>query len=260
MAEPTRPFDSIWHEYQRTGDEGCKAELTRRFMPILMPIARRVRGAMGRQPELDDLVNAGVVGLLEAFERFDPGRGVKFETYCGWRVVGAMHDDQRKFDWASGALRFKAQRLRAAAEDLRGRLGRPPSDDELAEALDVSTAAVAEARRHAENRAPLSIDRSQAAEAPGEHPALSDGRADPARLLAADEGRALLLDSLRKLPDRQRYVLLLYYFEKLTMEKIGYVLGVSESRVCQLHKEALRALVRRLGARREELLDALTSP
>jgi RNA polymerase sigma factor for flagellar operon FliA len=250
-------FERLWHDYQRTCDERLKGDLTRKFMPTLVSIAEKVRWEMGNRPDLSDLVSAGVVGLLEAFERFDPSRGVRFETFCGWRVVGAMHDDQRKFDWASGALRLKAQRLRAAADDLVAALGRRPTDDELAEAMGVSLADVAEARRHAQNPAPLSLDRAAPDGSRMAEAALADRRDDPIRLLLAQEARSLLLDTLKSLPDKQRQVLVLYYFEKLTMAQIGFVLKLTESRVSQLRQKALETLVRRLGRRKDELLDAL---
>jgi len=255
-AQPHR-FDQLWHDYQRTGDEGLKAELTRQCMPMLVAMAERVRGQMGGAPDLRDLVNAGVIGLLEAFERFDPARGVYFDTYCTWRVLGAMHDDQRKCDWAPDALRLKASRLRRAADQMAGALHRPPTDEELAGALDVPLAEVAELRPHMEHAAPLSIDSVGLAHSQDTERALADRSLDPARRVIADEARTRLLDALKALPDKQRYVLLLYYFEQLTMAQAGLVLGVSESRVSQLHRAALATLVRRLGARKDELLDAL---
>jgi RNA polymerase sigma factor for flagellar operon FliA len=257
VAAETGFFERLWRDYRRTGDERLKGELTRKFMPTLVCIAEKVRWEMGNRPDLSDLVSAGVVGLLEAFERFDPARCVRFESFCGWRVVGAMHDDQRKFDWASGAIRLKAQRLRAAADDLTASLGRHPTDEELAEAMGISIAEVAEAQRHARNRAPLSIDRAEARGSRTPDPGLEDRRLDPVRLLLAEEARTLLLDALKGLPDKQRHVLLLYYFEKLTMGQIGPVLNLTESRVSQLHRKALNTLVRRLGRRKDELLDAL---
>ena len=263
MAAHSSPFDRLWHKYQRTGDARVKGELTERLRPIVVSMAERVRAEMGSQPVIQDLVNAGMLGVLEAFERFDPSQGVYFETYCSWRVVGAMHDDQRKFDWASGAIRLKARRLRAAYDELSARLGRPPSDDELAEALDITGGDLAEIRRHAERPAPLNVDgagpnsASESDEPWPVDPALVDESFDPERLALAREARALLFDEIEHLPDKQRYVMLLYYFERLKMADVGRVLGISEPRVSQLHKEGLRTLLRRLGPRRDDFLGAL---
>jgi RNA polymerase sigma factor for flagellar operon FliA len=257
VAAPSSRFAEIWRAYQRTGDEALKAELARQYMPALVRTAERIRWEMGGRPDVNDLVSAGAVGLLEAFERFDPTRGVEFETYCNWRVVGAMHDDQRKFDWASGALRLKARRLRRAADEIANARGHRPSDEELAEALGISAAEVAEARRHADQRKPASIDAAAEGDSSAQQAALGDSRLDPSVCLQAEEARALLLGALKGLPDKQRYVLLLYYFEQLKMAQIGLVLGLSEGRICQLHREALATLVRRLGRRKDELLEAL---
>jgi len=255
-AQPI-PFEQLWHEYRRTGDDRLKDEVARRFTPIVVGIARRVRNEMGGNPSINDLVSAGMVGLLEAFERFDPERGVSFESFSGWRIAGAMHDDQRKFDWASGALRVKAQRLRAAYGELLEEKGTPPSDDDLAEALGISIGELAQARQQGSKPAPLFGESTELGRSQANDPALEDHRLDPARLMLAQEARGLLLDALKSLPDKQRYVMLLYYFEKLKMAQIGRVLDLSEARVSQLHKQALDTLTRRLGRRKDDFLEAL---
>lgn len=257
MSPSPRRVDQLWLDYQRTRDERVKADLARACMRRVYAIAKKLRAEMGGVPSLQDLVDAGLVGLMEAFERFDPSRGVYFETWCSWRVLGAMRDDQRKRAWASEAVRLKAQRLRRAAAEMASARGRAPTDEELAEALSVSTAEVAELWRHVERRRPVSLDSTHEEGGADGDPALADRRADPAQLLLAKEARELLLDALKELPDKQRYTLLLYYFEKLTMAQVGRVLEVSESRVSQLHSAALRTLARRLGPRQDELLSAL---
>ena len=261
MATQPNPFDELWHAYHATGDPRYRAALTERYMPILVSVAEKVRDEMGGQPVVQDLVNAGLIGLLQAFDRFDPSRGVYFDTYCFWRVLGAMHDDQRRFDWATGPARIKAQELRAARDELSARLGRPPSDEELGEALGLSHGELADILRRAEPPASLNADGT------GPMPTLGESRLgdrvvvdeeqDPERLVLIDEARSLLLDALKGLHDNQRYVMLLYYFERLTMAQIGQVLGLSESRISQLHKQALATLLKRLGPRRDDFLDAL---
>ncbi|MFW6161678.1 MAG: sigma-70 family RNA polymerase sigma factor [Planctomycetota bacterium] len=261
MTAQSSPFDRLWHAYHREGDADAKARLVQRFRPMLISLAEQVHAEMGGQPDLQDLINAGMIGLLEAFDRFDPSRGVYFETYCRRRVVGAMHDDQRRFDWATAPLRLKAQRLRAAREELTAATGRPPSDDELCEALGISHREMASIRHHASRPAPLSNEshRTDPDTGPprGADAELLDARLDPERLALAEEARVLLLDAVKALPDKQRYVLLLYYFERLKMADIGRILDLSEARISQLHKEALGTLVQRLGPRRTDFLDAL---
>ena len=256
MAACSGPFERLWSEYQNTGDQSIRAELAERFLPLLLPIAKKVRRAMGDHPELDELLSAGTIGVLEACQRFDPTRGVRFGTFCRWRALGAMYDDQQKDDWATGAIRLKAQRLKAAREELRAALGRRPSDDELADALSIGRAEVAEIRRLARKPRSLSGDATDPTDPRLSSDVAEDSRGDPVRVLLATEARSLLLEALKRLPGKQRHALLLYYFERLNMAQVGLVLGISESRVSQLHKEALATLLRRLGRRRNELLAA----
>lgn len=257
MASQPRRIDQLWHEYQRTRADEVKAELTRACAPRLRAIARRVRSEMGGVPRLEDLVDAGMVGLLEAFERFDPSRGVYFETWCSWRVIGAMRDDQRKSAWAGDTMRLKTRRLLRAAKEMAAAHGRPPTDDELAEALGISVAEVAELWRVTRHRRVVSLDATARAGARDADPALADKRPGPPQELLAKEARSRLLEALKGLPEKERHTLLLYYFEKLNMAQIGVVLGVTQSRVCQLHSKALKTLARRLGSRKDEFLDAL---
>lgn len=261
MTAHASPFDRLWHAYHRDGDEGARARLVERFRPLLISLAERVHAEMGGQPQMQDLINAGMIGLLEAFDRFDPAHGVYFETYCQRRVIGAMHDDQRRFDWATAPLRLKAQRLRAAEEDLTAAKGHPPTDDELCDVLGIPHRELASIRHHASRPAPLNTGTGRADPGTGQprasDPELLDARLDPERLALAEEARALLLDAVTSLPDKQRYVLLLYYFERLKMADIGRVLDLSEARISQLHKEALQTLLHRLGPRRDDFLDAL---
>ena len=198
-----------------------------------------------------------MVGLMEAFERFDPTRGVFFETWCTWRILGSMRDDQRKTAWATEAVRIKSQRLRRASDEMAAAHGRHPTDDELATALGITTAEVAGLWRSVARRRPLSLDHPPAEGGADLDPALLDHRPSPDQRLLAEEARQRLREAIQDLPDKQRYTLLLYYFEKLPMAQIGLVLDISESRVCQLHKKALATLGRRLGPRKDEFLDAL---
>lgn len=256
-ADPSL-FERLWAEFQATGRIGTTPEAAENVLRVLTPIARAVRHEMGRRPALDDLISAGAIGLLDALPRFDPTRGVRPETFVGWRIVGAMYDDQRKFAWAKGAVLLKAQRAGAAAEELRHELGRPPSDDEVAEALGITPAELAEVRRLGAHPAPLVLDDDgEEEDAHRDKGRPADHRPDPMRILLAAEARALLLDALKGLPDKQRYTLLLYYFERLTLVQIGSILGLTDARISQIRDEAMDVLVRRLGSRAQGMLEAL---
>ena len=255
---PTAPnTDALWRQYRASGDHRLRDKLVERFMPLIELTAERLRWEMGGRADPRDLVQAGVVGLLAALDRYDPDRGVSLASFCAWRILWAMHADQRRLDWLPRKLRSKTRHLRRAADELRARLGREPSDDELAAALDIPTAQVAEMRRRGSHPVPTSLDATANPGSRSPAPALEDQRADPVAALVAEEARALLHDAILALPDKQRYTLLLYYFERLKLSQIGMVLGVSESRACQLRKEALEALANCLGPRKDELLDLL---
>jgi len=250
-------LDALWRQFRASGDPALRERLVERFMPLVEVSAQRLRWQMGGKPDPHDLVQAGVLGLLRALDAYDPTRGVSLSTYCAWQITWAMYDDQRAFDWLPESLRTRAQRLRRAADELREALGREPCDEELAAALGIPVAKVAEARRHEANPAPSSLE---AASRPGSRspsPALEDESADPVATLVAEEARALLYEAIRSLADKQRYTLLLYYFERLKLAQIGLVLGVTESRAAQLRKEALATLAERLGPHKDQLLDLL---
>ena len=257
MPATTCRIDQLWEEYHRTRTEAAKAELARACMPAIRALARKVRREMGNVPALKELVQAGSVGLLEAIERFDPSRGLHFETWCSWRVLGAMRDDQRKDGWVTHTVRLRAQRLRRAADEMTAALGRPPTGEELAAALGTPVAEVADLVAHSMRPRPLSLEVVAPTEGKPSDPALVARARDPAQALLAKEARARLLAALKGLPDKERYTLLLYYFERLTMGDIARVLDVTESRVSQLHRKALETLARRLGPRKDEFLDAL---
>lgn len=257
MGTRAPTLEDLWRECRAGGQPGPRERLVERFMPLLEVTAERVRWEMGGKADPADLLQAGTVGLLEALERYDPERGVSLVSFCAWRIAGAMHEDQQRFDWLPRSMRAKGRRLKAAADELRNSLGRKPFDEELARAVDAPVAEVARLRIHTAERGPVSIE---AAPRPGSRSPgalLEDNRSDPVSRLVAEEARALLLDAILTLPDKQRYTLLLYYFERLRMSQIGLVLGVSESRVSRLRKEALRALAECLGPRKDELLDLL---
>jgi len=250
-------LDALWRQFRASGNPALRERLVERFMPLVKVVAQRLRWQMGGKPDPRDLVQAGLLGLLHALDAYDPGRGVSLSTYCVWRITWAMHDDQRAFDWRPEALRIRAQRLRRAAEELREALAREPCDEELAAALGIPVPRVAEVRRHKASPAPTSLEAGPSPGSRSLSPALEDGRADPVAELVAEEARALLHEAIRALPDKQRYTLLLYYFERLKLAQIGLVLGVSESRAAQLRKEALATLAESLGPHKDQLLDLL---
>lgn len=213
-----------------------------------MPLVERVAGALsGRLPaqvERDDLTQAGFLGLMDAAARFDWEKGVRFKTYAELRIRGAILDSLRELDWVPRSLRRKRRELASARTALERRLGRPPDEAELASELKLTIGdlrAAADRVRRAElaSGAGESVDRVV--------PLLSDPNAvDPLRDLERRELQTLLARAVETLPERERLVLKLYYYDELTMKEVGRALGVNESRVSQIHTKAIARLRLRL--------------
>jgi len=193
--------------------------------------------------ELDDMVGAGFVGLLNALERFDPERGTRFESYAALRIRGAILDELRSLDWVPRSVRDQLAQLNSATRDLEQELGRTPSDVEVARRLEVSPLDVSALRHKAQ--ASLLVSESDLGP-DGARPSCPTGPPDPQEALGRQEVRERLLEAIGALPDKAGTVLRLYYFEELNLREIGLILGVSESRVCQLRSQAEGTLRSRL--------------
>ncbi len=219
---------------------GEREMLLRRYLPLVRRVARR-HLAKAAGADLGDLVSWGTLGLLDAIDRYDPGHATLFSTYARFRIRGAILDQLRRLDWMPRSLRDKATGVDRAARSLEARLGRPPSEDELAPALGLSLAAYRSLRGRL---APVEL-------ASGGESGLGDGghappfdRAEPGPLAALlrRERLCLVAEAIRQLPERDQLLLSLYYRDDLTMKEVGAVLGLTESRVSQLHSQALRRL------------------
>ncbi|MBS3946694.1 MAG: FliA/WhiG family RNA polymerase sigma factor [Dethiobacter sp.] len=223
----------LWQKYQETKDEGSWAELVSRYLPLVRLQAGRLALGLPPQVSREDLLQSGVLGLLEALQRFNPAQGVKFETYASLRIRGAMLDELRRLCWLPRALVKQMRELGKAQMALAGSLGREPTEAELAREMGVKPEDLRRIVAEINSSALLSLEETlfnnPAAEAP-ETAVLEE--------MAAAE----LATVIDKLPERQRVVLALYYQEEMTLKEIGLVLGVSESRVCQLHAHALAQL------------------
>ena len=222
-----------------------------RLVRETLPLVARVAGAIGsRLPhsvEMSDLTQAGVVGLLDAAEKFDRAQGVRFRTYAELRIRGAILDSLRSLDWVPRSLRRKRRELQRAESGLEAKLGRKPADEELASAMGLSLTEL-EAVRERVRRADAasfgteSFDRVVTL-------TIDPSSPDPHELLERREIENLLARAIEKLPAKERLVLTLYYHEELTMKEVGRILGVNESRVSQIHSAAVSKL--RLRLRRD---------
>jgi len=218
-------------------------------LPEVQYIARRIHGRMPQHIPFEDLVGAGVLGLLEAVRKYDPSKNVQLRTYAKFRIQGAILDSLRSLDWSSRTLRRRARQLELAEVRLQARHGRPPTEAELAAELQVG---LNELRRLLSNVQGLDLVSLQARILDEDRGPKVDAHLrsapehDPLALCLRAETRNLLTQAIGRLPMRQRQVVWLYYVEELTMKAIGAVLGVGESRVSQLHSAALMRLRTRL--------------
>jgi RNA polymerase sigma factor FliA len=210
----------------------------------LVPLVRKVAARLARRvPDhvmRDDLVSAGVVGLLESAPRFDARRG-DFEAFAEYRIKGAMLDELRQSDTLSRDMRRHLNEVRKATHRLEGELGRAPEEDEIAQALDLSLDGYRELVGKLGGNSVLSLD-----ELDEQAVVFSDETSDPYERAVDGEMRARMATAIETLPARQRQVLWLYYYEEMSLKEIGALLGVTESRVCQVHTQATRALRARL--------------
>jgi RNA polymerase sigma factor for flagellar operon FliA len=218
-----------------------------RLVEESLPLVSRVAGTLGarlpRSVEKSDLTQAGVLGLLDAADKFDKTRGVQFRTYAELRIRGAILDSLRGLDWVPRSVRRLNREIQGAEARLQARLGRAPREEELASVMNVSTDDLRKAReRVGRSEIAWGTESAERALARAIDPRALDAQA----LLERRELVALLARAIEKLPHRERLVLTLYYHEDLTMKEVGTVLGVNESRVSQIHSKAVETLRRRL--------------
>lgn len=239
-----------WKSYRATGDAELREQLIIEYAPLVKYVAGRVGVGMPAHVDHADLVSYGIFGLMDAIEKFDVNAGVKFETYAVRRIRGAIIDELRGIDWVPRSVRSKARKIERALRELETDLGREPSDEELAEALEVTTdelenwleqvsytniAALDEALDLGDGDNVAIVDTLQDTSSPSPQESLDDA-----------EMRRLLRDAIGRLNDREQQVLALYYFEGMTLGQVGEILGVTESRVCQIHTKAVLRLKTKL--------------
>jgi RNA polymerase sigma factor for flagellar operon FliA len=225
-------------------------ELLRRFAPLVRHVVERVATTLPRTVDHEDLYSAGVLGLLDAHAKFDAKKGVKFETYAVWRIRGAVLDQLRALDWVSRSMRRKARNLDGVTRKLDQKLGRAASESELAREMNMSRGDFYRLLDQVRGAVLVSLDENRSGE-DQEPSTLADHLADPTAVnledrLEEEERKVVLLRTLDHLPEQERLVVALYYYEHLTLKEIGRALGISESRVSQVHTRAMSRLRLRL--------------
>lgn len=232
--------DALWERYKQDGDMEARNRLVVQYSPLVKFVAGRVRSGLPPAVEQADLVSDGVIGLMDAIDKFDPDRGLQFQTYAVSRIRGAIVDGLRASDWVPRSVREKIRDIDAAHAKLEKSLGRAPKDSEVAEELSIT---VTELRKIYSQTAHTSVVSFETSVDDEETP-----RATSDLPGADDDIPPGFLAAVRELPERDQIVVALYYWERLTLAEIGQVLGVTESRVSQLHSRAALTLRRKLLA------------
>ncbi len=251
----TEDVSEIWKVYkQDQTNQALRNRLIERFLPLVRYNAERVWAKLPEGVDLNDLISAGVFGLMDAIDAFDLSRGVKFETYCVPRIRGAMLDELRTMDWVPRLVRSKASKLETARKEVESQLGRPPTDREIATKMELTNEEFHKLKSEASAVSLVSLNKKWyetdsykdvreidiLEDIKGEDPTLSIQKRDVMKLVTRGLNRS------------ERLIIILYYYEELTMKEIGNTLGLSESRVSQMHSSIVCRLRDQLKRRRPE--------
>jgi RNA polymerase sigma factor for flagellar operon FliA len=240
----------LWLEYRRTGDQQLRDRLILTYAPLVKYVAGRLGSGLPAHVDEGDLVSYGLLGLIGAIERYDPARDVKFETYAMARIKGQIIDELRSMDWVPRSVRARARQIERAIGELESRLGRAPTDEEISKKLGISEDELEESLGEISRSSIAALDELWTVSGSGgggDQVALIDtiedeSAPDPQGTLSVTEQKEALADAIARLPEREKLVVTLYYYEELTLREIGEVLGVTESRVSQLHTKAILRL------------------
>jgi RNA polymerase sigma factor for flagellar operon FliA len=236
----------LWQHYKSTGDEAAREGLILHYAPLVKFVAGRVGSGLPKNVDQSDLISFGTFGLIDAVDKFEPERGFKFETYAVNRIKGAILDELRALDWVPRSVRARAREIQRTMAELEHRLQRTPTEEEVAEAMGIPASTLRDQLGEIANLGFVALDEllnpsEKDSGAMGE--VIADKEAiDPSGSFEKEETRYMLADSINRLPDRERLVLTLYYYEGLTLAEIGAVLNVTESRICQIHTKAVMSL------------------
>ena len=251
--DQTEATNRLWVEYKATRDQHLRDQLLLHYSPLVKYVAGRVAVGLPQNVEHADLVSYGIFGLIDAVEKFDPERGYKFETYAIARIKGAILDELRSIDWVPRSVRAKARALEKAYAKLEGQLHRTPTDEEVAAELGLTDEQFQSLLGQLSFVGLVALDELLSVSGErGESMTLGDTIPDsgegPVGAYEVEEMRQLLAESINRMPEREKIVLTLYYYEGLTLAEIGQVLGVTESRVCQIHTKAVLQLRSKITA------------
>lgn len=248
--------DKLWSEYQKKPTQEIREQLILAYAQLVKLVAGRLSMYLGHNVEYDDLVSYGIFGLIDAIDKFDMTKNVKFETYASLRIRGAILDQIRKMDWIPRTVRQRQRKIDEAIKNVEMRTGKTASDEEIAIELGISGDDLVswQSQLKVTNVVSLSEFEEQ-----GQEPAIEavnkNRFSQPEEVVEEQELKEKLVESLELLTEKERRVIELYYYEELTLKEISLVLEVSESRVSQLHTKALLKMRKKMGAYMDILVD-----
>lgn len=243
--------DDLWRAYRARRETSIRDRLIEQYLPLVKYVAGKLAVGMPQNVEFDDLVSYGVIGLFDAIEKFDPNKHVKFKTYAVTRVRGAIFDQLRQLDWVPRSVRQKTREIEETVRRLEAQLGRSATDQEIARELGVSEREFEKLILKISGTTVLSLNDVWYSGDDSDHMSIGDSiesphSRNPDTIVEKQEIKRVIVEAINELPDKEKKVLVLYYYEDLTLKEIGAVLGVTESRISQLHTKAIMRLRGRL--------------
>ena len=240
----------MWADYARSKSADIREKIILEYAPLVKVVAGRLSMYLGYNVEYDDLVGYGIFGLIDAIDKFDPNKDVKFETYASLRIRGAILDQIRKMDWIPRTIRQKQKRIEAVIRDVENTTGKSASDDDIAKGLGITEDEYLQWQSQMKVTGLVSLNEylEQGSEISNEKGSCSRGFDGPEEVFVQSELKEVLGKALDLLTEKEKKVILLYYYEELTLKEISNILGVSESRVSQLHTKGLQKMKSKMGS------------
>lgn len=237
----------LWQEYRKTKNPEIREYFVIKYSPLVKYVAGKVAIGMPQQVEFEDLVSYGAFGLLDAIEKYDPERDIKFKTYAMTRIRGSIFDELRNIDWVPRTLRQKAKQLEEAIITLENKLGHSVDDEEIAKEMGISNQELQELFSKISGASVISLNDVWYTGDDNDQVSFIDTiespeSLNPENIIEKEEIRSVIVEAIKQLPDKEKKVIVLYYYEDLTLKEIGEVLEVTESRVSQLHTKAILRL------------------
>lgn len=264
LTEPRAIQASLWQRYRKPGaDRSVENELIQQYLPLVKTVVGRLAMTLPPHVDIEDLYSAGMVGLLNAVRQFDPKMGTVFEGYARLRIRGSVLDELRRMDWVPRSVHVKARQVEGVMRQLEQKNGRPPTDEEMAAGLKISLQEYYQVLEEIRPATFVSLDAAthyDVDDGTGQNETIADPRQEePGEDVSRRELARLIAKRLETLPDMQRKVLALYYFEDLRLREIAEVFGLTESRICQIHAKAIlsiRSAINKLDQRKLEQMAA----